>query len=238
MYGTHGGGQRFRRILRRDLVITTPASDLHLLTDTERRVAAGLEPDDASQDIELEARSLTVAANIVNECRIAVGRGADPTLKKETLTETFYGVHNEVLRLARRHNISIASLTVDGSVLPAMQYLVDPESGVLTQLSTDGINVLDWVASKIVVVYDAGLADPVPGDLKQAAKNYFNSITLELTHDPAVTSESVEVPGLETRRTDFGGKSLFPRSGATATPTTLPPGIGTMLTRYRNVLVA
>jgi len=228
----------FRTIKRRDLVVTTPASDLHLLTDAERRVAAGLQPDDASQDIELDARSLTVSANIANECRVAVGRGADPTLKKETLTETFYGVHNEVLRLARRHNINIASLTVDGAVLPAPQYLVDVESGVLTRLSTDGQSVMDWVASKIVAVYDAGLPDPIPGDLKQAAKDYFQSITMELTRDPSVTSESVEVPGLETRRIDYGGRSLFARAGNVATPTTLPPGIGTLLTRYRNVLVA
>ena len=40
------------------LTVTVPTDDLQLLTEEELRVAAGLEPDDTSQDVALATRDL------------------------------------------------------------------------------------------------------------------------------------------------------------------------------------
>ncbi len=213
------------------LTVTSTASNLHLLTAAERRVAAGLEDDDETQDTALATRSLAVAAGITSECAIATGSGADPTLKQETLTQTFYHVDTDQLVLARRHNIAMTSLTVDDVVLVEnSDYIVDPESGLITRLISDCPS--RWCARKIVAVYVAGF-DPIPGDLKQAATDYFRALTLEGTRDPYVKSESVEVPGLESRRVDLWTGTL-PGSDSGG----VPPMVSSQLTRFRNVVVA
>ncbi len=215
--------------MRSFLTVTETASDPHLLTAPERRVAAGLEDDDTSQDTALATRSLAVAAGITSECAIATGSGGDPTLKQETLTQTLYSVDTDQLILARRHNIDMTSLTVDDVVLVEdTDYIVDPESGLLTRLISDC--PARWCARKIIAVYVAGF-DPIPGDLKQAATDYFRALTLEGTRDPYVKAESVEIPGVESRRTELWTGALPDSAG-------VPPSVAGQLTRFRNVVVA
>jgi hypothetical protein len=159
--------------LRSFLVITTPAADPALLTIAQMRVAAKLDPSDGSQDADLAARGLAVAAGIMAECRIAVGQGGDPTLLQETLTETFYSVEIDELMLARRHNVAITSITVDGTALTAGQWVLNSEAGILTFLLNDCPR--RWCARKIVAVYQAGFAT-IPDDLVAVAIEYFTGL--------------------------------------------------------------
>jgi hypothetical protein len=216
------------------LAVTEEASDLHLLTIAEMRVAAGLVSTDNSQDAALRARSLAVAAGIATECGIATGSGGfDPTLMQETLTETFYSTANPTwsdcatiasLQLARRHNVEIVSLSEDGTALVTTDYLVDPETGVMTRLVSEAPG--SWSAQKLVVVYRAGF-ETVPADLKQAATDYFRAIGLEATRDPYVKAESVEIPGVESRRTELWTGNL------PGTAALVPPSVAAQLTRFR-----
>jgi hypothetical protein len=152
-------------VLRSVLTITTPATDLSLLTQSQRREAVGA--TDASQDAKLAAMDLRLAAAIMAECDIAIGSGAEPTLRAETLTETFRDVHLETLRLARRHNVEVSSLIQDGETLTVdVDFVVHAESGLIDRLAGD--RVIRWCASKVVAVYNAGFAE-VPGDLVEAA---------------------------------------------------------------------
>ena len=82
------------------LTVTAPAEDLQLLSEEELRVAAGLEPDDASQDAALAIHGLQVADGAgrclrhrqgrLRSLSLAPLRGEAPlTLKAETLVQTF-----------------------------------------------------------------------------------------------------------------------------------------------------
>lgn len=180
--------------MRSFLTVVAAASSLSLLTPEEMRVAAGLVSSDASQDAALAPLGLRVAAAIMAECNIAVGTGGEPTLLKETLSETFYGVRADNLVLARRHNVAITSVTDRATTLDAAEHVVDPESGILTRLSNDC--PIRWCATKLVVVYDAGFTD-VPGDLKQAALDFFRYAWLEGKRDPALKAEVIDIPDVE-----------------------------------------
>src|SRR5690606_3095045 len=137
------------------------------------REAAGVA--DTSQDARLSAMGLRIAADICTECNIAVGSGAAPTLRRETLTEIIRGAYSDVLVLSRRHEITITSVVVDGSTLDAAAYEVDPESGEFHRLCDD--IPTPWCAQKVTVVYEAGF-DAIPGDLKDAAAEFFRSAWL------------------------------------------------------------
>lgn len=212
---------------RRFLTVTTPAGDLSLLSIEQMRVAAGLDPSDGSQDADLAARGLAIAAGITSECRIAIGQGANPTLLQETLTETFYGVDVNELILARRHNVEIITATIDGAALVDSDRIVDPEAGMLTRLSDDCPR--RWCARKVVVVYKAGFAT-VPPDLEQAALDYFRAVSMESDRDPYVKSESIEVPGVETITTDRWSGAL----AGTVSQSSIPGMVVGQLARFQN----
>ncbi|MER9814291.1 hypothetical protein [Mesorhizobium sp. M0129] len=182
--------------MRSFLAITEDAGDLALLSIDELRAAAGV--TGGSQDTTLTALGLRIASAITAECNVAVGASADgfePTLKQETLTQTFYQVGADELMLARRHNVAISSLVEDGDTLTADDdFMVDPESGLVTRLSSNCPR--RWCARKVVVVYKAGF-ETIPGDLKQAATDFFRYAYLESTRDPALKSEVVDIPGVE-----------------------------------------
>jgi hypothetical protein len=210
------------------LSVTTAASSLALLTLEELRAAAG---DSAATDIELLAMGLRIAAAVMSECNIAVGSGAEPTLLRETLTETFYWPRRIDLVLSRRHNIVISSVTADGSVVAAADYIVDPESGILTRIS--GGYPCHWGGQTIVVVYQAGFS-VVPGDLKAAALDFFRASLNESGRDPFVKSESTEIPGVETKRFDYWVGSVPGSSDEGA----VPDIVAGQLKRFRNMVMA
>jgi hypothetical protein len=211
------------------LVITTPASDLSLLTAAERRTAAGVTGMD--YDTELAAMELLAAATIMDECNIAVGAGAEPTLKKETLTETFRNVTADCLLLARRHEVTITSVTIDGVVLETSEYEVNPESGILRRL--DGLFYVPWYAMTAIVVYQAGFTT-VPAVLKGAASAALQSIWSRSRRDPAVKAQEIDVEGIDRVRTDYWVGTV----PGQADFGTLPDFVIAQLKRFRNAAVA
>lgn len=214
----------------RELTVTEAADTLQLLTIAQMRTLAGV--TGAAQDAALTARGLAVSANIMNECKIAVGAGADPTLWQETLTETFYYWRRgrPTLLLARRHNVEITSITVDGTALDTTEYRVNPEAGIVTRLSS--ALPIAWCGTTIIVVYRAGFEE-LPGDLVQAAADYYRAITLEQSRDPYVKSEIVDVTGVESRTTQLWTGDL-PGAGVSSI---VPAIVASQLTRFRNFIV-
>lgn len=211
--------------MRSVLTVTNPASDLALLTIAEMREAAGV--TGSEQDVKLTALGQRIAASITSECNIAIGNGGEPTLRQETLTETFYLDWEAELILARRHNIAISSIVSDAVAVDGSDYLVDPESGILTRLSDD--IPIGWDAQKIVVVYQAGFAT-VPGDLQQAAMDFFRSAWLEQGRDPLVKSERTDIPGIMERETAYWVGSVPGQSSEGA----VPDIVAGQLKRFRN----
>lgn len=215
--------------MRSVLVVTTPASDRSLLTVSERREAAGV--TDSSQDTKLAALDLRNSAAIMTECEVAVGAGAEPTLRQETLTETFRGVDVQELLLARRFNIEITSLVQDGETLAADDdFVVDPESGLVARLVND--RPIRWCATKVVAVYKAGFAD-VPGDLAEAAMDFMRLTLAERGRDPSLKSEVVDIPDVRRVERDFWVGSI----PGQATESAVPEIVAGKLTRFYNPMV-
>lgn len=219
-----------RQPMRSTLVVTTKATDLTLLTLQERREAAGLDSADASQDATLLALDQRIAAAITSECNIAVGSGADPTLRQETLTETFYGAYVDRLLLARRHNVAIASLTDCDTALTTTDYIVDPEAGILTRMRSNCPSA--WRSSKIVVVYEAGFEE-IPADLKFAAIDFFRSEWLAKSRDPLVKRVQTDVFEVQSTTVDYWVGSIPGQSREGA----VPEIVSGQLKRFRNVRI-
>src|SRR4029077_223188 len=128
------------RTVRGDLmlIVTEPAEDLQLLTEEELRIAAGLEPDDDSQDTALATQGLRAAAALAGACGVAVAgydaslaplRGAAPrTLKAETLVETIRvrpGYQYGTLVLARWPVLEVISVTTATTALTTADWYLD-----------------------------------------------------------------------------------------------------------------
>lgn len=212
----------------RSLVITTPAPDRSLLTIDEMRSAAGV--TNGSRDAELRALEGRVAASIMSECNIAIGSGAEPTLRSETVTETVYSPYGSILTLGRRHNVVLSSATLDSSVVSPSDYVVDAEKGLLSKLQS-GYSC-HWIGQVAVVVYTAGFST-VPGDLKQAALDYFRSALAESGRDPLLKAISEDVPGLMSERREFWVGSIPGQSKEGA----VPDIVAGQLKRFRNYVI-
>jgi hypothetical protein len=164
------------------------------------------------------------------ECNVAVGSGAEPTLWQETLTETFRCVETDKVVLSRRHNIDVASVTVDGTALDAADYEVDSESGIVWRLCNDIPR--RWCARKVVVVYDAGFTT-IPSDLKMAATDFFRLAWLEQSRDPSKKRDEVDIPGVAHTVTDFWVGSIPGQSSEGS----VPDIVAGQLQRYRNIVI-
>ncbi|ESY89025.1 hypothetical protein X739_00545 [Mesorhizobium sp. LNHC220B00] len=211
------------------LVVTTPAADRSLLTVAERREAVGV--IDGSQDSKLAAMDLRVAAAIMAECDIAIGAGAEPTLRQETLTETFRSVDVATLILSRRHNVEMTSLVVDDVTLAVDDdFIVHPESGFVDRLSSD--RVVRWCASKVVAVYTAGFAE-VPGDLAEASMEFMRLTWFQKKRDPSLKAEVVLIPDVRRIEQTFW---VGPTPGQ-SNDSAVPDIVAGKLTRFLNPMV-
>lgn len=214
--------------MHRVLTVSDAADDLALLTIEELREAAGVA--DAADDDQLELIGLRVAAAITAECNVAAGSGAEPTLLRETLSETFRLAYVDRIVLARRHGVSITSIVEDGATLSATDYLVDEESGILTRLQSD--YPCSWCASKVVVVYEAGL-ETVPGDLKMAAMDFVRLVWRDKDRDPSVKAAETDIPGLMRERVEHWVGAIPGQVGEGP----VPDAVAGQLKRYRNAAV-
>jgi len=207
------------------LIVTTPADDLALAPIEALRAAAGVADD--SRDDELEALGLRIAAEITDACGIIAGKGGEPTLRRERLTETFSASNYDVLVLSRRHDIEIISVTDGGEAIILDDRALDSEAGLLERW-IDG-RQSTWRNREIVVVYEAGFeADEVPTNLVGVVTDMVRIRLSEGATDPLEKSRSVEIPNVETVRIDrWVGSSPGASHG-------LPADILARLSRFMN----
>lgn len=180
------------------LSVTTAAGDPNLLSVEEMRAAVGV--TGSGSDAALLILNGRVSRAIAAHCRVASAGIAVPTLRQETLTETFRtGMSREKVILSRRPIVSVTSIVEDGETLTGADYEIDPSSGILTRLEDDEPACWSW--SKIVVVYVAGWAT-VPDDIKLAASKLASEIYTVGTRDPNL--KRIEVAGVEEREFFYG----------------------------------
>ena len=175
------------------LTVTTPAGDPKLLSAEEMRAAVGV--TGSGSDAALAILNGRISRAIAAHCKVTAAGIAVPTLRQETLTETFRtGMSREKLILSRRPIVSVTSIVEDGQTLAGADYEIDSASGVLTRLENDEPACWSW--QKVVAVYVAGW-DTVPDDLKLAASKLASEIYTVGTRDPNL--KRVEVVGVEER---------------------------------------
>ena len=212
------------------LQIIAPADDLLLAPIEAIRTAAGLAADDGSRDDELTEFGKRVSAEIVEACRIAVGEGedeaAEPTLRRETVKETFCGGGREVLVLARRHHVKILGVTEDGRPVTLDARALRSEPGLLYRW-IDGHHSF-WTAREIIVEYEAGF-ETVPFSLAGVVVDLVRLRLSQASIDPLVKSTRVEIVDVETVQTD---RWVGATPGADATG--LPPEFLARLGRFFN----
>jgi len=208
------------------LVVSNPASDTSLAPIEALRAAAGVSTADTSRDVELVALGERISAEIVEACRIAVGEGAEPTLRKEELTETFSGCCDDVLILSRRHNVKITSVTENGMAVTVDARGLRSEAGLLERWVNGQRS--RWSASEVVVVYDAGF-ETSPASLVGVVTDLARIRLSQAAADPLVKSTRIEVADVDTVQTDRWVGSV-PGTGETG----LPAEIMARLARFIN----
>lgn len=206
------------------LAVTTPATDRSLLTIDELRAATGVATGSAADLAALGAR---VAAAITRGCLVAAAAAVPPTLRQETLTETFRPPRPVAsLTLSRRPVVAVTSIVMGEVALDTDGFEVEGTAGLVRRLCGD--RWIAWPCSKIVVVYDAGWA-MVPDDLKLAASKLAALLWSSQGRDALLKRERIDSPGVdETEREYWVG----PVDGAA-----LPADVTDLLAPYTNVWV-
>lgn len=217
------------------LTVATPAADLTLLTIAELRAAVGVV--DGSKDAQLTPLGTRVAGMITAACRVVADGATPPTLRLESLVETFWpnsnrvgcryhghAGHDDRLVLARRPIVLVPSVEENGVILDNDDdYAIEAGAGILLRLNGDSPG--RWLrGSKIVVTYSAGWGT-VPQDLKLAAEQLARGYWFEGTRDPAL--RQISVPGVIERQFWVGS----------ASDPAVPQDVIDMLGPYRNILV-
>jgi len=162
------------------LTIPSPNTDRTLLTIAELRAAAGV--SGTSRDTELTALGGYIGAVIASACGVARVGAIPPTLRLESVVETFYcgGTHSrDALQLARLPVAAITTVTESTSTLSAADYQLD--GTMLYRMSSTRRSC--WHFGPVVVAYNAGWA-VVPDDLKYAAIKFVQSALVQGGRDP------------------------------------------------------
>lgn len=178
--------------------VTAPAGDLTYLSIAEMRAAVGIADD--SRDTDLQRISGRVASAITEACKVATDGATPPTLRKETITDTFrlsrtmarlHYTDPAPLHLSRRPIVSIASVVEAGTTLDPTSYEIRAAEGAIYRLNVD--SRCDWSVGKTVVVYDAGWVT-VPERLKLANEKLLRQYWFENGRDPS--ERQVNIPGV------------------------------------------
>lgn len=213
------------------LTVTTPATDPWLLTIEQARVLAGLEDDDTAQDESLNQMRAVVSAQIYDALNIAVGNGAEPTIRKERLTERLLVRGPGPILLKRRHNVSVVSISGWSGFPSADTYYVEAEAGIIRAIAPScGMPASPMV---VTIVYDAGFED-VPPVLVGAAADLIRVRRSEIERDPLVKKMVVDVDGVDRVETEF----WVTAAGSTTQTDAVPPIILASLKRFRNSIMA
>jgi hypothetical protein len=217
--------------MRQTFSVTVPAPDLSLLTIEQLRVAAGLSWNDDCRDPELEELGKRVAADIAAACGVAFDGINPPTLRSETVSETFWnGCRESEMILSRRFISAVTTVTEQGTVLVSDDFVIDRDAGLLSRVSSG--RPWSWYVGSLAVVYVAGFA-VVPADLAGAAMDLARFRLSEGGTDPLEKGRTVEIPDVETVRVDrWVGAVPGTATGG------MPSSILAKLSRFMNMAVA
>ena len=170
------------------LTIPTPNTDRSLLTLAERRAAAGLAAGDNSRDAILNPLAGYVDAMITKACRVAASGVIPPTLRLETVVETFeFKSCQNGLFLGRKPVVEVTAVTEAGSALTSDEWDLDGQA--LYRASGDARTY--WGMGDISVTYSAGYAT-VPDDLKYAAIKFMQAELSQGSRDPLLKRKKIE----------------------------------------------
>jgi hypothetical protein len=147
-----------------------------------------------------------VADAITQACKIATDGATPPTLRLETVQDTYrlnrwwnrrdHPGLKETLIVSRRPIVAVNSVVEAGVTLdPTTDFEVRAGTGFLIRLFGDSPS--HWARDKIVVNYDAGWAT-VPEGLKRAAEELMTFYWSEGYKDPLL--RSINVPGVLERQ--------------------------------------
>lgn len=169
------------------LTVTTAATDRSLLTLAELRSAVNA--SDGSKDAALLQLETRVSSAITAACKVAADGAIPPTLRQESVTETFRLKNARLsIVLARKPVISLA-VTEDDVPLGATSYEMEAAAGMLRRLYGERHGC--WRCGKIVVAYVAGW-ETVPEDLKLAAVKFIQAEWKQGSRDPLLKRVHVE----------------------------------------------
>jgi hypothetical protein len=167
------------------LTIVTPNTDRSLLTLGERRAAAGV--SDGSRDAELTALGNYVDAMITKACQVARAGAAPPTLRLESVSETYRLKSTQTcLIVARFPVVEFGDVVENDTVLADAEYEID---GRCIYRISNGARTC-WPCGAVVVPYSAGYA-VVPADLKYAAMKFMQGELSRGSRDPLLRSVSI-----------------------------------------------
>lgn len=168
--------------------VTTPATELSLLTLDELRAATGITSSAQNNDLMTLGRAASTA--LARRCCIVDDGVNPPTLLSETCTEVFRWTGCGPIRLSRRPVTQIVSVTIGDTLVDAPGFEVVSGRN-LYRLSGDDLS--DWASGRITVVYKAGYS-PAPLDLKMAATKLVTALNAEKARDPSLKRE--DIPGV------------------------------------------
>ncbi|UDF29384.1 UNVERIFIED_ORG: hypothetical protein LHK14_18000 [Roseateles sp. XES5] len=216
--------------MRQTFTVIVPSANLSLVPIGRMRAAAGLAVDDDSRDAELTALGEAISTDIAVACKVASDGLRPPTLLQETVAETFWLYDREPdIFLSRLLVSSIASAAEAGSALIPSDWVLNAGAGMISRVSFGRPS--SWCAGSVELTYTAGLA-AVPADLAEVVVDIARLRLAGGDRDPLVKSESIEIPDVQTRRTDYW---VGPLPGSAAGP--IPAEYVSRLGRYMNVLL-
>ena len=197
------------------------AADVTALTTVER-IKLELNITGADYDELLAAKIDDATSDIALRCL--------PSLKRETVTETFFpdrqGVQAEKLILRRFPVASVTSITLDEDLVDAAEYRLN-DAGLIYRLTTSGHPREWWFIKRIAVVYVAGYL--LPGQLNRdlppfeaAAIELVSSYWASRGRDPAVMEEE-----------NVGVARFRYWVGAIGAAGDLPPGVMSKIQPFR-----
>lgn len=214
--------------MRQSFSVVVPAASLLLVPLARMRIAAGLAADDDSRDAELEALGEAIAIDIAVACKVVSDGVHPPTLLQETVTESFWFCDREEEIFMSRDKVSaVTSISESGATLTPADWALNAGAGMLHRVNAG--RPWSWLNGAVTITYTAGYA-AVPADLAEIAVDIARLRLSGSARDPLVKSESIEIPDVQTRRTDYWVGAL---PGAATGP--IPAEFVTRLSRYMNV---
>lgn len=219
--------------MRQSITVTTAASSLSLLTNTQLRALAGIPDSDTSRDTEINALGKRVSADIMTACQIASDGTHAPTLLEETIKEVHWlRCRQDMILLARRFVSSITSVAERDVIVVADDYAIDKEAGILERLCSTAPSL--WLPGPVTIVYVAGFAAAsLPDELVGAAMDLARLRLSADGADPLEKASTITIPDVETRRVERWVGAI---PGSVSGP--LPEDIMARLTRFVTTVVA